>query len=69
MFLEQNLSFEQLQKIRNRNVHPTVNKATYYRKPVVIRNASMQWVYDVDGKKYLDLFGGIVTVGVGHCHP
>lgn len=29
----------------------------------------MQWLWDSDGKRYLDLFGGIVTVGVGHCHP
>jgi len=26
-------------------------------------------VWDVDGKKYLDFFGGIVTVGLGHCNP
>ncbi|CAL8097106.1 unnamed protein product [Orchesella dallaii] len=29
----------------------------------------MQYMWDTEGKKYLDLFGGIVTVGVGHCHP
>lgn len=26
-------------------------------------------MYDHTGKKYLDLFAGIVTVSVGHCHP
>jgi 4-aminobutyrate aminotransferase-like enzyme len=29
----------------------------------------MQWLFDHTGKRYLDLFSGIVTVGVGHCHP
>lgn len=29
----------------------------------------MQWLYDHEGKRYLDLFAGIVTVSVGHCHP
>ena len=29
----------------------------------------MQWLFDHEGRRYLDLFGGIVTVGVGHCHP
>ena len=29
----------------------------------------MQWLYDHEGVRYLDLFGGIVTVSVGHCHP
>jgi 4-aminobutyrate aminotransferase len=29
----------------------------------------MQRVWDLDGREYLDFFGGIVTVSVGHCHP
>lgn len=29
----------------------------------------MQYVWDEKGRRYLDLFGGIVTVSVGHCHP
>src|ERR1700691_4314499 len=29
----------------------------------------MQYVWDVEGKKYLDFFGGILTVSVGHTNP
>lgn len=29
----------------------------------------MQYLYDAAGKEYLDCFGGIVTISVGHCHP
>lgn len=29
----------------------------------------MQWLFDHRGKRYLDMFGGICTVSVGHCHP
>lgn len=29
----------------------------------------MQYLYDHTGRRYLDMFGGIVTVSVGHCHP
>lgn len=29
----------------------------------------MQYLFDASGKRYLDCFGGIVTVSVGHCHP
>ena len=29
----------------------------------------MQYLFDETGRRYLDLFGGIVTVSVGHCHP
>ena len=41
----------------------------YYREPLVADHASMQYVWDVEGNKYLDFFGGILTVGVGHCNP
>src|SRR3984957_10275065 len=43
--------------------------ANYYQKPLVADHASMQYVWDIEGKKYLDFFGGIVTIGVGHCNP
>lgn len=42
---------------------------TYYTDPLVTDHASMQYLWDVEGKKYLDFFGGIVTVSVGHCNP
>jgi len=42
---------------------------TYFTEPLVTDHASMQYLWDVDGKKYLDFFGGIVTVSVGHCNP
>src|SRR2546422_7302186 len=29
----------------------------------------MQYVWDLEGKKYLDFFGGILTVSVGHANP
>jgi 4-aminobutyrate aminotransferase len=43
--------------------------ANYYEKPLVADHASMQYLWDIEGKKYLDFFGGIVTIGVGHCNP
>ena len=42
---------------------------TIYREPLLIVEGHMQWLYDETGRRYLDLFGGIVTVSVGHCHP
>ena len=41
----------------------------YYQKPLVADHASMQYLWDLEGRKYLDFFGGIVTIGVGHCNP
>ncbi|HEX4274470.1 MAG TPA: aspartate aminotransferase family protein [Bryobacteraceae bacterium] len=40
----------------------------YYRDPLVIARAKDQFVWDADGNQYLDFFGGIVTISVGHCN-
>ncbi|HUG12669.1 MAG TPA: aspartate aminotransferase family protein [Opitutaceae bacterium] len=41
----------------------------YYKKPIMLVEGRMQYVWDETGKRYLDGLGGIVTVSVGHCHP
>ena len=41
----------------------------YYREPLVIREAQGIRVRDDQGRSYLDLFAGILTTSVGHCHP
>jgi 4-aminobutyrate aminotransferase len=40
----------------------------YFKEPLVITRGKDQHVWDIDGNEYLDFFGGIVTVGVGHCN-
>lgn len=35
----------------------------------LIVDGKMQWLFDEKGRRYLDMFAGIVTVSVGHCHP
>ncbi len=40
----------------------------YYKDPLVIARAKDQYVWDADGNQYLDFFGGIVTISVGHCN-
>jgi 4-aminobutyrate aminotransferase-like enzyme len=40
----------------------------YYREPLVVARAKDQFVWDADGNQYLDFFGGIVTISVGHCN-
>ncbi|MGE5322194.1 MAG: aspartate aminotransferase family protein [Actinomycetota bacterium] len=42
---------------------------TYYADPLVTDHASMQYLWDSEGNRYLDFFGGIVTISVGHCNP
>jgi acetylornithine/N-succinyldiaminopimelate aminotransferase len=36
---------------------------------VVVERGAGTRVWDVDGKSYLDLLGGIATCALGHCHP
>jgi 4-aminobutyrate aminotransferase-like enzyme len=40
----------------------------YFKEPLVMTHAKDQYVWDIDGNQYLDFFGGIVTVSVGHCN-
>jgi 4-aminobutyrate aminotransferase len=40
----------------------------YFREPLVVTRAKDQFVWDADGNRYLDFFGGIVTISVGHCN-
>ena len=41
----------------------------YYREPIMLVEGKGQYLWDDQGKRYLDGLGGIVTVSVGHCHP
>ena len=41
----------------------------YYKQPLVADRGEMQYLWDLEGRKYLDFFGGILTVSVGHCNP
>ncbi|MBI2372256.1 MAG: aminotransferase class III-fold pyridoxal phosphate-dependent enzyme, partial [Deltaproteobacteria bacterium] len=45
------------------------NVILYYEQPLVVERAQGCWVYDHDGRAYLDFFAGILTVNAGHCHP
>jgi 4-aminobutyrate aminotransferase len=42
--------------------------ANYYEEPLVVDRAKGSYVFDADGKEYLDFFGGILTISVGHCN-
>ena len=40
----------------------------YFKETLVLDRAKDQFVWDADGNQYLDFFGGILTVSVGHCN-
>jgi len=41
----------------------------YHPIPVVISKAEGVWVYDPEGKKYLDCLSAYSSQNAGHCHP
>src|SRR5688572_19469054 len=41
----------------------------YHPLDIVIERAEGAWVYDVEGKKYLDCLSAYSAVNQGHCHP
>lgn len=42
---------------------------TYSRLPITMRKGSGSWLWDTEGKKYLDYTTGIAVNNLGHCHP
>src|SRR4051812_31371001 len=60
-------SAEQVLALRRQYLNPGL--FLYYKKPIMIVEGKMQYVWDDTGKRYLDGLGGIVTISVGHCHP
>jgi len=61
------LGFDESLKIRKSNLSKGL--FAYYKDHIMVHKGYKQWLWDVNGKRYLDLFAGIVTVSVGHCHP
>src|SRR5947209_261401 len=43
--------------------------ATYYQEPLALVRGEGQYVWDDQGNRYLDCFGGVLTVSVGHANP
>ena len=60
-------SYEEVLELRQTWVNPGV--FTYYQKPLMLVEGHMQYVWDHTGTRYLDAFGGICTVSIGHSHP
>ncbi len=53
---------------RYRRVLPSF-LSPYYAEPVAIDHGEGSYVFDLDGHRYLDFFGGVLTTMVGHNNP
>src|SRR6516162_6446174 len=61
------MTHDEVVKKHKEYVFPCVTH--YYTKPLVADRGSMQYLWDTEGHRYLDFFGGILTISVGHCNP
>lgn len=43
--------------------------ATFYEEPIALVKGEGEYVWDDQGNRYLDCFGGVLTVSVGHANP
>lgn len=64
---KQKLSSEEILSKHDEYLFPSV--VNYYSKHLAIDYGEGMYVYDPEGNKFLDFFGGILTVSVGHCNP
>ena len=55
--------------IRRQRDHVFPAVTPYYDEPLVIVEAEGVWAVGADGERYLDMFAGILTTSIGHCHP
>ena len=60
-------SRQEVLALRRQYCHPAT--FLYYREPLMLVEGYMQYLYDETGRRYLDMFAGIVTVSCGHSHP
>ncbi|MFN2514217.1 MAG: aminotransferase class III-fold pyridoxal phosphate-dependent enzyme, partial [Pyrinomonadaceae bacterium] len=45
------------------------DRLPYYQEPIALVRGEGFYVWDDHGNKYLDCFGGVLTVSVGHANP
>src|SRR2546426_3351467 len=61
-----------VQRSKAEKIHRTFEKfvvPSYARFDLVLERGEGSYVWDVDGKRYLDLAGGIAVCSLGHAHP
>ncbi len=41
----------------------------FYKKPMVLNRGEGVWLFDSEGRQYLDAYSGVGVVNCGHCNP
>ena len=53
---------------RKHKLHLFPASKNFYKEPIVITEGKNAYVNDLEGNSYLDFFGGILTISIGHCN-
>ncbi len=65
--VNEKLSNDEIASLRKKHFLPTAGH--YHKTPIQLTKAQGAYVWDNEGKKYLDSIGGIVCISAGHNHP
>jgi len=55
--------------LRRKYLSPSLLTFEAFDKPLVLVKGEMQYMWDIQGNKYIDLLGQNLCISVGHCHP
>src|SRR5438552_13968159 len=55
--------------VQKHKEYPFPAVSMYYKEPIALVKGEGCWVWDDQGNKYLDAFGGVLTVSIGHANP
>ena len=69
LFQEKAPSYEQVVAARNKYLAPSLRTFQAFDEPLVLKDAWMQYIWDIQGRKYVDLLGQNLCISVGHRHP
>ena len=68
-FLDTDWSLANTARLRDQYYAASQSKFVPFKDPMVFKRGSMQYLWDVNDKKYIDLLGMNVCISVGHSHP
>ena len=60
---------DEIAQLRDTHYAASQRKFVPFKEPMVFKKGSMQYLWDVEGRKYTDLLGMNVCISVGHSHP
>lgn len=61
------MAYDKALQLRTKYLHPA--HGFYYSKPLLLHDGHRQYLFDHEGRRYLDMFGGVCSIACGHNHP